>query len=208
MATSLDVGRARGAAGVRRSGDCRNVEAALKQSIHRLSVLVGDGAGDADRGAPGAAADPAAPPRVIVGLPSELLLRRPDVRQAERRLAVATAAVGVATAELYPRFLAHRRLRARQPGLLRFPEVGEPGLVAGPSIRWPIFSGGRIRAQIAVQDAQQEQALASYEKSVLVALEDVENTLVAYLRVGRPSTSPRRGRRRKPEGGGPRGRSL
>jgi outer membrane protein TolC len=52
----------------------------------------------------------------------------------------------------------------------------------GPSIRWPIFAGGRIRAQIEVQDAQQEQALAAFEKSVLFALEDVENALVSYLR--------------------------
>jgi NodT family efflux transporter outer membrane factor (OMF) lipoprotein len=160
------------------------VEAALKQSIHRLSVLVGTAPETLTAELLAPRPIPSAPPRVIVGLPSELLLRRPDVRQAERRLAVATAAVGVATAELYPKISLTGAFGLDSLGSADFLKWESRAWSLGPSIRWPIFSGGRIRAQIAVQDAQQEQALASYEKSVLIALEDVENTLVAYLRSG------------------------
>jgi NodT family efflux transporter outer membrane factor (OMF) lipoprotein len=183
VATSLDVSRAEA---LRATAEAAlpNVEAALKQSIHRLSVLVGTAPETLSAELLAPRPIPSAPPRVIVGLPSELLLRRPDVRQAERRLAVATAAVGVATAELYPKISLTGAFGLDSLGSADFLKWESRAWSLGPSIRWPIFSGGRIRAQIAVQDAQQEQALASYEKSVLVALEDVENTLVAYLRSG------------------------
>ncbi len=125
---------------------------------------------------------PSAPPRVIVGLPSDLVLRRPDVRQAERILASTTASIGVATSELYPRISLTGAFGLDSLGSADFLKWGSRAWSLGPSIRWPVFAGGRIRAQIAVVDARQEQALASYEKSVLVALEDVENALVAYLR--------------------------
>src|SRR5262249_14600189 len=127
---------------------------------------------------------PSAPPRLIVGLPSELVLRRPDVRVAERRLAEATAAIGIATADLYPRISLTGAFGLDSLSSADFLKWESRAWSLGPSIRWPIFAGGRIRAQIAVQNAQQEQALASFEKSVLVALEDVENALVAYLREG------------------------
>jgi len=183
VATSLDVSRAEA---LRATAEAAlpNVEAALKQSIHRLSVLVGTAPETLSAELLPPRPIPSAPPRVIVGLPSELLLRRPDVRQAERRLATATAAVGVATAELYPKISLTGAFGLDSLGSADFLKWESRAWSLGPSIRWPIFSGGRIRAQIAVQDAQQEQALAFYEKSVLVALEDVENTLVAYLRSG------------------------
>ena len=183
VATSLDVSRAEA---LRAAAEAAlpNVEAALKQTIHRLSVLVGTAPETLTAELLAPRPIPAAPPRVIVGLPSELLLRRPDVRQAERRLATATAAIGVATAELYPRISLTGAFGLDSLGSADFLKWESRAWSLGPSIRWPIFSGGRIRAQIAVQDAQQEQALASYEKSILVALEDVENALVAYLREG------------------------
>ncbi len=183
VATSLDVSRAEA---LRATAEAAlpNVEAALKQSIHRLSVLVGTAPETLTAELLAPRPIPSAPPRVIVGLPSELLLRRPDVRQAERKLATATAVVGVATAELYPRISLTGAFGLDSLGASDFLKWESRAWSLGPTIRWPIFAGGRIRAQIAVEDARAEQALAVYEKSVLVALEDVENALVAYLRSG------------------------
>ena len=160
------------------------VEAAIKQSIHRLSVLIGTAPETLSAELGVARAIPTAPIRVIVGLPSELLLRRPDVRQAERQLASATAAIGVATADLYPKISLTGAFGLDSLGSADFLKWQSRAWSLGPSVRWPIFTFGRIRAQIDVQNAQQEQALASYEKSILTALEEVENALVAYLREG------------------------
>jgi multidrug efflux system outer membrane protein len=183
VATLLDVHRAEA---LRATAEAAlpNVEASLKQSIHRLSVLVGTAPETLTAELAAPKPIPSAPPRVIVGLPSEVLLRRPDVRQAERTLATATATIGVATAELYPRISLTGAFGLDSLGSADLLKWESRAWSLGPSIRWPIFAGGRIRAQIAVEDARQEQALAAYEKSVLVALEDVENALVAYLRSG------------------------
>ncbi|RPH36693.1 MAG: efflux transporter outer membrane subunit, partial [Planctomycetota bacterium] len=165
------------------------VEAAVKQSIHRLSVLLGlppEALGaELEREAP----IPTAPDRVIVGLPSQLLQRRPDVRRAERRLAAATATIGSAVAELYPRFSLTGAFGLDSLGSSNLFEWHSRAWSLGPSIRWPIFSAGRLQAQVAVEDARTAQALADYEKSVLIALEDVENALVAYLREGERRTA-------------------
>ena len=115
-----------------------------------------------------------------MGLPSELLRRRADVRRAERELAAATARIGVATADLFPRFsltgtlgLAATDAADLFTGASRFWSLG-------PQVVWPIFAGGRIRANIRVQEARQEAALAGYEQAVLAALEDTETALVRY----------------------------
>lgn len=183
VATSLDASRSEA---LRASAESAipQVEAAIKQTIHRLSVLTGASPEALASELEATAPIPSAPPRVVVGLPSELLLRRPDVRQAERRLASSTALIGVATAELYPRISLTGAFGLDSLSTSDFFKWQSRAWALGPSIRWPIFAGGRLRAQIAVQDAQAEQALAAYEKSVLLALEDVENALVAYLREG------------------------
>ena len=123
---------------------------------------------------------PALPPEVLVGLPSDLLRRRPDIRRAERQFAVATAQIGVATADLYPRFFILGTFGLQSisasdwfSGPSRFWSIG-------PSILWRFFDAGRIRANIEVSSAQQEQALTQYEKTLLVARRDVETALVNY----------------------------
>src|SRR3546814_8030904 len=106
---------------------------------------------------------------------SDLLLRRrPDIRQAERDLAASTAEVGVATAELFPRFslIGGIGLQARTLGDLHSSDSLR--LQLGPSLRWPIFSGGRIRAQIRAADARADGAKARYERAVPRALSDSE----------------------------------
>ena len=117
-----------------------------------------------------------------LGLPSELLRRRPDIRQAERELAAQTARLGVAIADLYPRFLL--------TGLVGLQSLDLPDLLTwssrtwtiGPSVSWPVFDTGRIRANIRAQDARQEQALARYEQTILTSWEEVENALLAYIK--------------------------
>jgi NodT family efflux transporter outer membrane factor (OMF) lipoprotein len=127
-----------------------------------------------------AAPIPAAPPVVPVGLPSGLLLRRPDVQVAERQLAAATANIGVAKADLFPKFFLTGAAGFESVSASDWFTSGSSFWSAGPTVQWRIFDAGRIRANIRVQNARQEQALAAYEQTVLTAFEDVENGLVAY----------------------------
>ncbi|MBO9623802.1 MAG: efflux transporter outer membrane subunit [Sphingomonas sp.] len=124
---------------------------------------------------------PAAPDTILVGVRSELLQRRPDVRRAERELAAATADIGVATADLFPRFSLFGSLgqQARDPADLFSGDSTR--LQIGPSFSWPIFSFGRIRAQIRASDARAEGAAARYEKAVVGALSDSEAAINRFL---------------------------
>jgi len=157
-------------------------ESALKGSVHRLDVLLGQQPGALWAELSSEAPVPALPPQAHVGMPAELLRRRPDIRRAERVLASTTAQVGAATADLYPRF--------SLIGAFGFQSISASDLISapsrfwsiGPRIFWPVFDAGRIRANIAVRNAQQEQALTLYEKTVLTAFEDVENSLVNYAK--------------------------
>lgn len=109
-------------------------------------------------------------------------MRRPDLRRAERDLATATARIGVARADLFPRFSISGSFGRLSE------DAGDLGSATSqfwaivPGVRWPILSGGRIRANIRVQTARQEQMLLTYEQSVLSALEEVENALSAHTR--------------------------
>jgi multidrug efflux system outer membrane protein len=158
------------------------LESALKASVHRLDVLLGQHPGGLWNEVSNEAPVPALPPQANVGMPAELLRRRPDIRRAERVLASATAQIGAATADLYPRF--------SLSGAFGFQSISASNLISapsrfwsiGPTIFWPVFDAGRIRANIDVRNAQQEQALTLYEKTILVAFEDVENSLVNYAR--------------------------
>lgn len=157
-------------------------ESASRRAIHRLGVLLGM--------EPGALLDelsvavelPVTPPEIPIGLPSDLLRRRPDVRRAERQLAAATARIGIATADLFPRFILTGSAGWQSYNASDLISPHSQAFSFGPSIRWPIFDAGRIRANIQVQNARQEQALVQYEKTVLTSLEDVENSLVSYSR--------------------------
>jgi NodT family efflux transporter outer membrane factor (OMF) lipoprotein len=159
-----------------------SLETSLKQGIHRLGVLTGQAPGALLTELSTAAPIPSAPPEVLVGLPADLLRRRPDVRQAERQLAAATARIGVATADLYPKLSLTGTLGLESVKLADLPKGASRFWSVGPTLSWPIFDAGRIRANIAVQDARTEQQLSTYEQTVLKALEDVENALVAYSR--------------------------
>jgi NodT family efflux transporter outer membrane factor (OMF) lipoprotein len=124
---------------------------------------------------------PPAPPEVPSVLPSDLLARRPDLRRSERELAAATARIGVATADLFPRFniLGSFGRRSDDIGAL---DATSQFWNVGVGFRWPIFQGGRIVSNIHVQEERQQQALLQYRKAILTALEEVENALSEHSR--------------------------
>lgn len=152
------------------------------QATHRLGVLLGGAPGSLRQELVKAQAIPVPPPEVPVGLPSELLRRRPDLRRAERELAAATARIGVATADLYPKFSLTGFFALESINASDFAKWGSRAWSVGPTIQWSLFEGGRIRARIEVEDARQEQAAIGYERSILVALQEVEDALVAYAK--------------------------
>ncbi len=154
--------------------------AEIQYAIHRLGVLLGGEPGMLQGELSVAAPLPAAPPEVPVGLPSDLLRRRPDVRRAERQLAASTALIGAATADLFPRVSLTGSLTGQDDALYGIKRNANMLWSIGPGISWPVFDAGRIRANIRAQNARQEQALAAYEKAVMSSLEDAENALVAY----------------------------
>jgi outer membrane protein, multidrug efflux system len=162
------------------AADIPTLEALSKQAAHRLDVLLGLHPGALEAELSKETPIPALPPEAHVGLPSELLRRRPDIRRAERQLAAATAEIGVATADLYPKFSLSGAFGMQSVSASDWFTAPSRFWSIGPTIRWPVFDAGKIRANIRVRNAQQEQALTSYEKTILTALEDVENALVNY----------------------------
>jgi len=122
------------------------------------------------------------PARIAVGIPADTLRQRPDVRVAERRLAAQTARVGAAEAARYPGFslAGSIGLEALTLGALGNGGAGTASLFAG--VTAPLFDAGRLRTQVEIQDALREQAQVAYEQTVLNALEEVENALVALAR--------------------------
>jgi NodT family efflux transporter outer membrane factor (OMF) lipoprotein len=153
------------------------LRARMKARTHALGVLTGDTpeALITELGSP--AALPPSPPAIPAGLPSELLRRRPDIRAAERELAASSADIGVAIADLYPRISLTAAPSLVSTALGSLLEWGSRGFSAGVGVDWPLFNGGRTRGNIAAADARQEQALIAYRKTVLRALQDVEDAL-------------------------------
>lgn len=145
--------------------------------IHKIGVLTGETPEMllAELGAAGPLAS--VPPEVPAGVPSDLLLRRPDIRAAERNLAASSADIGVATADLYPSFSLTAAPALVSTALATLIEWGSRSFTAGASLDWPIFNGGRTRANIEAKTAQQSEALIAYRKTILRALQDVEDAL-------------------------------
>jgi multidrug efflux system outer membrane protein len=111
-----------------------------------------------------------------------LLRRRPDIRVAERNLAAATARVGVATADLFPRVFLTGSIGLQATSLTGLGAGGSDTFAVGPGIFWAAFDLGRVRARVRAADARTEAAFAQYEQRVLLALEDTENALVDFTR--------------------------
>ena len=165
----------------RTAAEVPTLQERLGQAVNRLGVLLGEPpaivyplfveSGDI----------PEPPENVLVGLPHELLRQRPDVRSAERQLAAQTAQIGVATADLYPRFSLFGFFAFEAFDAAMWFNGGSLSYGVGPSVRWNIFDGGRIRSRIDVQDAVAQELLAAYEQTVLDALREVEDAMIGYV---------------------------
>jgi NodT family efflux transporter outer membrane factor (OMF) lipoprotein len=159
------------------------LESSARAAIYNLGVLLGREpaalAKDLAKPLPIASA----PPEIPVGLPSDLVRRRPDIRRAEAQVHAATARIGVATADLFPKFNLTGTLGLSSADVAKLSNVSTSKFWSfGPSVTWPVFAGGAIRWNIKLQEAIQTESLAAYEKTVLTALKDVETALVAYAK--------------------------
>ena len=156
------------------------LEAAVAVTQHRLAVLTGNAPGALISELDAPASLPTLPDRLDPGTPGELLRRRPDVIAAEERLHAATARIGVATADLFPRFTLAGLIGTQAfDSSALFERDSETRLVA-LGVDWSFLDVGRVRARIAATDANASGALAGYEQAVLLALEDTENALVVF----------------------------
>ncbi|MFZ4574449.1 MAG: efflux transporter outer membrane subunit [Phycisphaerales bacterium] len=151
-----------------------------RRSMYRLAVLCGvaPAALVDELAEPGALPDPGTD--LPLGAPSELLLRRPDLRRLERELAAATARIGVSTADLYPRLTltGSFAFEAADPGKLF--NMDARSWRIGPAVRWNLLDGGRTRRQVEAADERSRGALIAYESRFLIAMEEVENSLVSF----------------------------
>ena len=157
-------------------------ETSAQQAIYNLSVLIAMDPSALVDELSTAAPIPGNPPAIPLLLPSDLLLRRPDIRSAEAQIRSATARIGVATADLFPKFnlVGSYGFEGDESGewLKRAYRVWS----FGPSVSWNVFDAGRIRSNIALQEALQEETVLAYEKTVLTAFQEVENALIAYAK--------------------------
>jgi NodT family efflux transporter outer membrane factor (OMF) lipoprotein len=161
-------------------GSIPPLQASIRGSAYQLAVLTGQPPNALLNELLATSPIPNPPDIVPVGLPSDLLLRRPDIRRAENDLHAATSDIGASTADLYPRFYL---TGYAEPQSAKFSDLFRANSFAwsiGPAISWPVFHGGRIRSNIAATEARRDEALARYRQAVLTAMQEVETSLVGY----------------------------
>lgn len=163
------------------------LEIQRRQARDALSVLLGMPPGELGELLDGAPGIPASPRQVVVGMPADLLRRRPDVRSAELQAAAQSAQIGVAKADLLPAFTLVGNLVLLSTDLGKFQlsdmfSWGSRSIQAGPTVQWNIFNYGQITNNVRVQDARFQQLLIAYQNAVLSAQQDVEDNLIAFLR--------------------------
>jgi multidrug efflux system outer membrane protein len=159
-----------------------SLEATIATTIYRISVLTGRQPAALSAQLSAAAPMPPLPAFASIGTPERLLRRRPDVRVAERELAAATARIGVAMGDLFPRVTLVGEVGYSAASFGQFGESQARFFQAGPSISWAAFDMGRVLARIGESRAQTDAALAHYESAVLNALGDAEGSMITYGR--------------------------
>lgn len=159
-----------------------DLQTGLQQAKNALSVLLGQPPGGIDKLLRGARKIPSASPRVSVGVPAELLRRRPDIRAAEMNAATESARIGIAESDLYPRFFLFGDIGVQASDLGKIFAPGSLFLTAGPSFRWSILNYGRIANNIRAQDARLQEALVNYQDVVIRAARESEDALIAFLK--------------------------
>lgn len=156
--------------------------AQLRQAQNNLCFLLGIPPRDLTEMLGGAGHIPAAPKEVVVGVPAELLRRRPDVRRAERTAAAQSAQIGVAVSDFYPRLSLVGTISLGAEDFKNLFEGDSFEAFGGPNLRWAILNYGRIRNNVRVQDAVFQQLLVNYENTVLRAQREAEDAIVGFLR--------------------------
>ena len=191
--TELDVQQARALLGDTQALIPR-LQASLRQGKNGLSILLGKLPGQVDRMLGELRPIPTVPAEVEVGIPAELLRRRPDIRFAERQLAAQSAQIGVAKADLYPHFVLFGSIGIRASDAAVTAAGGLSGgtfsdlwdsnsieFFGGPAFKWDILNYGRIRNRVRVQDARFQQLVVNYRNTVLSAAQEVEDAIAAFL---------------------------
>ncbi len=176
LASSLDAEQAR-AARASNAASIPNIENSFASATYRLAVLTGRAPGALTAELSDARPIPQGPDEIAAGIPADTLRQRPDIRAAERSLAAATARVGVAEAQLYPGLRLSGSIGTAAFSLGNLFSAITGSILGG--IDQTLFDGGRLRSQLRSQEAATDAALASYRRSVLTGLEDVENALLA-----------------------------
>jgi NodT family efflux transporter outer membrane factor (OMF) lipoprotein len=179
LVTDLDV--ANGAASLAQAqASIPTLEANASQMIHAVSVLLGENPAALVDELKDASDIPASPGEIPLGLPSDLLRRRPDIRQAERSLAAATARVGVQVASLFPSISLTAQYGGQTGDVLNLVNAAARFYSLGPQIKWGLLNYAATRANIRTYEARRDQQYLTYQKAVLTAFQDVENALVSH----------------------------
>ncbi len=177
--TELDTSRARAQLDSTRA-IIPPLQSAIYRTIHRLGVLTGQRPEALIKKLEQPAPMPSIPETIDIGNPADLLRRRQDIRIAERTLAAATARIGVATADLFPRVTFVGTIALEASSLSGLGAAGSDAYSVGPRISWAALDLGRVYARMKAADASAAASLAQYEQTVLNALEETENALVNY----------------------------
>lgn len=181
VTTRLDVTQAQSDL-ANTEANLRPLESARRQAVNQLCILLGMPPQNLDETLADHRGIPTAPAQVAVGIPAELLRRRPDVRRAEREVAAQSALIGVATSELYPHFSINGTLFL---DATKFEDLFDADSLAGsvgPSFRWSILNYGRLTNNIRVQEARFQQQAVQYQNTVLQANAEAENALIGFLK--------------------------
>lgn len=176
LVSSLDQEQAR-AQRAQQTAAIPQIETGLANALNRIAVLTGQAPGAATRALETPAPVPTAPTDIATGIPADTLRQRPDVRQAERALAAATARIGVAESALYPQLSISGNVGTSALSLGSLGDIITGSLFG--NLAQLIFDGGATASRVRAQEAAARGAFSAYKSTVLVALEDVENALVA-----------------------------
>ena len=178
LTTHIDVSNAVAQAAVTQA-ELPTFELQITQSINQLSQMLGREPGALRAELDGAAPMPAVPLEVSIGLPAELARRRPDIREAEANLHVATAQIGVAVANLFPRLTLGATGGVQSAAADNLLEWASRFGSFGPTLELPVFDLGRWKT-VHLSDVRAQEAALAYQRTVLNALHEVENALAAY----------------------------
>ncbi len=181
LVTERDVAQARANVSATRAR-VPALEIEGRAAENRLAVLLGMAPGALAAELAAGSPIPVPPVQVAVGVPSDIVRRRPDIRAAERLLAAETARIGVFEADLYPRLSLLGTFGFESDEVDTLFDTDSFTMGVGPAIRWNIFDAGGVKNRIEAQDARTQQALARWERKVLVAVEEVENAMTGFVR--------------------------